>query len=587
MQPFDALTTQAVIEELKAQLVPSKFERVVQLSADEILLSLRTRRSSVDLLLSAQAATGRLHLATKDKTRTQGKPGNFCLVLRKHLTSSTCIAIEQMPGERIVDLVFSCPDEFGQPKAKVLTVEIMGRHSNMVFWEKGNQKILGVSHVVTSEMSRARELQVGFNYVRPPVQAKPNLLLLSVNQVEKLLEENPALHEAISANEASAEVFESWLMSTFAGVGRQLAEEITQCVVGSQSSLVKLRETIERIRKSSGTYEPGMRADLTNYSVLSLSAKADLKDDQWISFPSCNSLVEEYYRQIAERNALQNLRNQLISKMKTETTKQASKLDQANAQIEVTKDFEQYKVFGDLILTHVQEIGPGDNLLECENLYAPDQATIVIPLNPNLSPTVNAQVYYKQFSKNRARNAKANQDRDQIVARLAYLKDSAVQIQDAQTYSDLLILQDEFTKPTLPSGPSTKSAKHRFLSLKTDDGSTIYVGRNRSENAELLNGVQPHDIWMHLSGQSSAHVILKVASASKKPTPAQLSQAAEACARFSKSASGKMRVMYTQCRHVHKIAGDKPGLVHYENEKTIEVDLTKPQAKFIAQAFAQ
>lgn len=586
MQPFDALTMQAVIEELRAQLVPSKFERVVQLAADEVLLSLRTRRMSQDLLLSAQAANGRLHLASKDKSRTQGKAGNFCLVLRKHLTSSTCIAIEQVPGERVVDLVFSCPDEFGQPKAKVLTVEIMGRHSNLIFWEKATQKILGVSHVVTSEMSRFRELQVGFNYVRPPGQAKPNLLLLSGDEVIKLLEVKSDLHGALSENRATAEMIESWLINTFAGVGRQLAEEISQCVIGSKSSLSALRETIERIHKSAGSYEPGMRPDLTNYSVLSLLSR-NQDDSQWTTFDSANQMVEEYYRQLAERNALQNLRNQLISKLKTESVKQESKLDQVNAQIEVTKDFGQYKIFGDLILTHVQEIGAGDSSLQCENLYVEDQSIIVIPLNPNLSAQANAQVYYKQFSKNRARNAKANQDKDQISARLSYLEDAALQINEAESYAELVSLQEEFTKPTLPQAPSMKSAKHRFLSLKTDDGATIYVGRNRTENAELLNGVQPHDIWMHLSGQSGAHVILKVPSASKKPTPKAVAQAAEACARFSKAASGKMRVMYTQCRYVHKIAGDKPGLVHYENEKTIEVDLAKPAPKFIVRAFAQ
>ncbi|MBX9696116.1 MAG: NFACT family protein, partial [Cyanobacteria bacterium] len=188
MQPFDALSIRAVLYEAKQLLLNRRVEKVSQLARDELLIALRSKGGTVNLFLSAQSVYGRMCLVRipsssdssdknpKERTvfeRYNSKygsqtPPNFCLVLRKCLSGATLVGVEQLAGERIVDFIFSCVDEVGGTSHKILTAEIMGRHSNLIFWDKDSKKILAASHVVTKDMSRQREVLPGLNYSRPP-----------------------------------------------------------------------------------------------------------------------------------------------------------------------------------------------------------------------------------------------------------------------------------------------------------------------------------------------------------------------------------------------------------------------------------
>src|SRR5215470_14272078 len=165
MQPFDALTVRAVLQEAKPLLVNRRVDKINQVGRDEVVISLRSRTGMSHFLLSAHASFGRLCLANMPQPAKRANPPNFCLLLRKHLTGATLVGVEQMIGERIVDVVFSCLSEVGAPSLKVVTAEIMGRHSNLILWDKESSQILGASHVVTREMSRQREVMAGLKYV--------------------------------------------------------------------------------------------------------------------------------------------------------------------------------------------------------------------------------------------------------------------------------------------------------------------------------------------------------------------------------------------------------------------------------------
>ncbi|HIN66661.1 MAG TPA: hypothetical protein EYM95_18640, partial [Candidatus Obscuribacterales bacterium] len=184
MQPFDALTIRAVLDEAKPLLLNRRVDRVFQLARDELLISLRSKSGMVHLLLSAHATYGRISLVKQapqgaKNDRAPQNNSNFALLLRKTLASATLVHIEQLPGERIVDFVFSSTDEVGTASHKVLTAEIMGRHSNLIFWDKAKEKILTASHIVTKEMSRQREVAPGLTYKRPPGQERPNIFKLT------------------------------------------------------------------------------------------------------------------------------------------------------------------------------------------------------------------------------------------------------------------------------------------------------------------------------------------------------------------------------------------------------------------------
>jgi predicted ribosome quality control (RQC) complex YloA/Tae2 family protein len=140
-----------------------------------------------------------------------------------------------------------------------------------------------------------------------------------------------------------------------------------------------------------------------------------------------------------------------------------------------------------------------------------------------------------------------------------------------------------------PLPPAKKKNKSRLMSITSSDGWTIYVGRNRQENDYLLSKLAlPYDLWLHIQGQGGAHVLIRVPASKQDPPMTTLKEAAQVAARMSKAASGtKVRVVYTQCRYVKKIAQDKPGVVRYENERTIEVDTGGPMPKCMKQLFSQ
>ncbi|MGH9552873.1 MAG: NFACT RNA binding domain-containing protein, partial [Terriglobales bacterium] len=251
---------------------------------------------------------------------------------------------------------------------------------------------------------------------------------------------------------------------------------------------------------------------------------------------------------------------------------------------------------------------PGQSELVCENLYGAEGGPVTIKLNPNISPSQNAQAFYTQFAKSRARHGAASIACRDANSRLSIIKNHLESVDNASNHDDLRQLKESVLgrKPqdVMRGGGGSggahggsgshaqqakKKPKMRLLSIVSSDGWTIYVGRNRQENDYLLGKLaQASDIWLHIQGQGGAHVLIRVPASKQEPPLNTIKEAAQVAARLSKAASGsKVRVVYTQCRFVKKIAKDKPGVVSYENERTLEVDTAAPMPKCMKQLFQQ
>lgn len=165
-------------------------------------------------------------------------------------------------------------------------------------------------------------------------------------------------------------------------------------------------------------------------------------------------------------------------------------------------------------------------------------------------------------------------------------------IQSAKDLNALRRLKEEFvgkkqTQLKDPKQSPRKDGGHKVLSVQSSDGWTIYVGRNRNENDYLLSKLgHPNDLWFHVLGQGGAHVLVKIPSSKQEPPQRTITEAADIAARLSKATHGtKVRVIYTQCKHVKKLAREKPGMVRYEQEKTIEIDTGKPMPQVMKDLF--
>ncbi|MBX9572312.1 MAG: NFACT family protein [Candidatus Obscuribacterales bacterium] len=621
----------AILTEAKPILLNRRVEKIQQIGRDEVVLSLRSKAGTCHLMVSAQASFGRICLVMNPPQPRSQNPPPFCQLLRKHLGSATLTGLEQLPGERVVDLIFACVDELGNRSTKVLTAEIMGRHSNLILWEQGEaQKILAASHNVTQEMSRQREVALGLRYVRPPKQEKTAIFSVSESDFKQLFQNIPAAlsaskdGESLEAPEAPRKDepaagkvregnndnkgFDHWLMFNFGGLGRHLAEEIVEAArlpkvitpdVITDENADALWQKVNALQKNS-EYKPSMKNDLTRFSVLSwwkdLSAE---ESAEWKAFPSVNDLVDAYFRGVQQRTEMQQLKDRIRSELKTEQEKLEGRLNSANKLLETATDHDRYKQYGDMIFAHVGEINPGQERLECSDLYSDNGKSVSIELNPNLTASQNAQHYYRLFAKSRVRSKTALVSKEDALKKLEDVNSCSRDLERADTMQDLQLLKEKVLDrgkksepahkppPVQSHQPKEKSGHQRLMSTRSSDGFTIIVGRNKQENDLLVTKLtQAHDIWMHAQGLEGAHVVVKLPNR-KDPPQTTLKEAAQLAARFSRTGlGGKIKVAYTYGKYVHKVGKDKPGLVRYENEKTLEVDTAAPMPPSLRRLFS-
>ncbi len=625
MQPFDALTIRAVLFEAKPLLLNRRVDKVYQVGRDEILLCLRGKAGMANLFISAQNAYGRICLvrlpsatSVNDKVSKRyepapksasvnsagGSPSSFNMIMRKYLTGATLVAIEQPVGERTVDFIFSCIDEVGGSSHKILTVEIMGRHSNLILWDKNGERILTASHLVTKDMSRQREIAPGLKFVRPPEQEKANIFTLEqeaflrdVGNLQDLLATDAVLNGPTPIAPAT---IEQWLMATYTGLGRHLAEELVDAC-GLESKLTrssdlalmkdKLWEKIAAVQ-GTGNFMAYMRQDLSRYSVLGWWRSIE-KDQTWKHFPAVNDLAEEYFRLIETREQFQQMKERLLSELKLECEKLEVRLAAVDQQLQAGEDPSELKKRGDLVLANLHMVTNGQELLVCPDLFDPSNGNIEIKLNANMTASQNAQHFYRLFAKHRARQSAATVARREATARLAKVNQQLAAVSEAKETAELRELREGmFGRKHETKSPhkadTRKKTKSKLLQLTSSDGWTIYVGRNRYENDYLLTRMaQPSDIWLHILGQGGAHVLIRVPASKQDPPMTTLREAAQIAARMSKAGPGsKQRVVYTQCRYVKKVVKEKPGLVRYEHEKTLEVDTGLPAPAMMKEAFS-
>lgn len=617
MQPFDALSLKAVLQEAKPLLLNKRVDKISQLGRDELLIGLRSKSGNINIFLSAHSTYARICLVRipssgdksnsnerniferyqiKEKFKSQPK---FGVILRKLLYAATLVGVEQLPGERVIDFVFSCIDEVGTTSLKVLSAELMGRHSNLIFWDKETRVILAASHVVTKEMSRRREILPKGIYERPPAVDKPNIFLLDKAVVKAKVD---ALAESLNKTEPETTpphvvTYEQWFLSTFSGLGKSLAEELTRSLnhpskiekFDSQTLSDSIWQKIDALQKIQN-FHPKMCKNYSTYSCLGW-----IESDEFIEFSACNDMIEHYYRVLESKEQFSQLKERLFSEVKGERQKLEARRAQAGEHAVNEEELSNYKTSGDLILAHLRELKPGQEELLVEQSK--------IKINPLLSGVQNAQHYYRLYSKARARISSASTVMDEINNRLSFLDKIDQALKSADGLSELSAVKETL----LPKNPSQQmatrtgeqarhkkeqnnktSGKRKLLSLNSKDGWKIYAGRNRHENSHLLSIANQFDIWLHVLGQSGAHVLIRVPSTKQDPPKSTLLEAAQIAARLSRVPAGaKVTVVYTQCRYVKSLDKNKIGQVRYENEKTLLVDTSVAMPELIKRLYSQ
>lgn len=551
--PFDGIVTRAIVNELGEKIVGGRINKIYQPTNTEVVLTVRNNRENHALLLSIHPSYSRLHL-TNDTYKNPDEPPMFCMLLRKHLAGSIIEEIEQYDMERIIAFRFRAMDEIGDIVMKVLMVEIMGRHSNVVLVNENKNTIINCLKHVPPFQNRYRTLLPGADYKLPPSQNKLNVL--NTNEIE-----------FIKKLDFNSGKLDRQIVQILTGVSPMAAKElIHRAKLGSETTYIKEFLNFQK-QIIENKFEPAIyRNNKEDFHVIPVTYK-----EQKQAFTSTNDMVDAFYSNKAERDRVKQQARDLERLVKNELEKNNRKLTIHQTTIKKAKNAQMYQKQGELLTAHMHLIKKGDQSISVVDYYDPNQKEITIDLLHDKTPSENAQLLFKKYRKLSTAKKNAELEIIKTKAEIDYLESILQQMNSARD-EDIDEIREELReegylkKQTKRKRKRKKPVPDEFIST---DGTTIYVGRNNKQNEYLTHTLaNKSDIWLHTLDIPGSHVVIKSAN----PSEQTLEEAAQLAAYFSKAQqSSSVPVDYTEIRHVKKPNGAKPGFVIYTDQKTLYV----------------
>ncbi|MCH5212341.1 MAG: NFACT family protein [Oscillospiraceae bacterium] len=570
---LDAVAISALTGELQC-LVGGRIDKIHQPERDEIVIHVRTREDSYRLVLSASPAHPRIHLTSAAKKNPAVAP-LFCMLLRKHIGSGKITAIEQTDFERIVKISVESYDELGDLTTKQLIIEIMGRYSNIILVSGDNRIIDSAKHVDES-LSSVREILPGGIYEAPPPQAKKSLTDFTAE--DKLSFDRPG-----KADKA--------LIGCIAGISPLTAREIIYSVYGTtdivaenvntnRAAGIKLAVLKLAGDVRGGCFTPCMITDKNTGKIIEFSA-VDIKQYEDLAeieyYDSMNELVDAFYMKRDMHERMRQKSADLTKLLNTGIERTAKKIGVLERTLKDAARLDDYKINGDLLTANIYRMEEGMKSIEVENFYDPECRTVKIALDPAMSPSQNAQRYYKKYNKAKTALTEAAKQLEAGRADLLYIESTLTMIENAESVEDINAIRTElieqgYIQRKINVNKRKKKEQSKPMHFVSSDGFDIYVGRNNTQNDYLtLRYANNSDIWFHTKDIHGSHTVIKLGLDKDVPKTTIL-EAAQLAAYYSKAReSAQVPVDYTEIKNVKKPNGAKPGMVIYDRYNTVYV----------------
>ncbi len=575
--PLDGLVVSAIVEELNHKICHGKIEKVYQPEDDEINLLIRCMGKNYRLIASASSHNPRVHITTINK-QNPASPPMFCMLMRKHLQGGKIIAIEQKDFERIITIDIENYDELGSLTIKQLMIEIMGKHSNIILLDKAQNKILDSVKRISGDLNRYREILPGKAYISPPDQGKINPLLLDKDGFITLLQDHTlgtALYKALYTSLQGISPITAMEICRRAEIDEDMA--LVNMASDTYDALWYAFDQIMQYIKHKN-YSPNMIRAKVDHHVIDFSSIL-LKHYQHLydvlAFDSISHVLEEYYfhRDLQER--LKQKSVDLRKFIQQSLDKLYKKLQNLREDLMNAEKSEDYRIFGELLTANLHFIKKGATEAEIVNYYDEQGNTILIPLDSHLSPSQNAQRYFKRYGKSKTAVKKIHVQLQEAQSEIEYFENIIVYIENATDIQDLEDVRSELIDEGYLKKRKEKTQKNKGrskpLSFISSDGFEVLVGKNNKQNDELtLKIASKKDLWFHTKDIPGSHVI--VISRNIEVPEKTILEAATLAAFHSKGKlSQNVPVDYTEVRNVKKPSGAKPGMVIYESHRTIYV----------------
>lgn len=577
---LDGLVVHNLASELHTKLVGGKVDKVHQPENDELVLFIRNNKENFKLVLSSSASNPRVYIANEYKKENPIKAPMFCMLFRKYIQGGIITDISQVDFERIIKISVESFDELKEKTTKDIYIEIMGRHSNIILTQ--NNKIIDSIKRIPPSVSRVRQLLPNMTYELPPAQDKVNPIKgISIKSfINTLREFNGPIYKGI--------------YSKFLGISPSVAKEICHRanLTTDDYSDDKTRDELSTLYRAfsdlftkikNDEYDPCIVIDesidkVIDFSCINLSF---LDGNKFIKKQSISQIIEDYYKTKDFKDRVHQRTSDLRKSISIKLDRLYHKQKKIEKELRDADNADEFKIKGELLTSYIYMIEKGMENVEVANFYDENYSNIIIPLNKNLTPSENAQKYFKKYNKLKTAKIELTSQISICNEEIEYLENIMLGIENCENLEELTDIKDELIRLGYSKAPYRYKAKkdldittkpNQFIS---SDGFTILVGKNNKQNDYLtLRIADPEDIWMHTKNIPGSHVIIKCAG--KEVPNETLYQAAILAAFYSKGRmSSQVPVDYTMKKHVKKPSGSKPGMVIYETNNTIYVTPTE------------
>lgn len=558
---FDGMMMSLLKEELNMQLKDAVVSQVHQPNHDELVILFRTFTKNKKLLINTRADAPRVHITDFAPENPQTPP-MLCMLLRKKLTGAKLVDIRQKENERIYDFIFSIINDIGDREELTLSVEIMGRYSNVIIIDKDSKVVDSLKRVDIS-MSRERLVLPKMQYEAPKSQ-------------DKVVLSEETIPEIISSVKESDKPLSKSLLSVVQGMSPVVAREIEYNVENGSLVEAELSKIYSVLSEHKGTPTMLLKNDGTpfDFTFIDINQYSDMAKKK--TFDSYSEMLDDFYK---EKDMVMRMKakTQALRKTLTNTIERLSKkINLQKADLEKYKNREHLRIKADLLQANLFRIEKGAESITLENFYDENQDTIEIRLNPALSPAMNSQKLYKAYAKAKNGEIKVKEQIEIAKEELKYIESVLDVLEHAQSEKELVEIREELSEQGYIKkgrGKTKQSSSLPPLEYYSKDNFRILVGRNNRQNDILtLKYAKKSDLWFHTKDIPGSHVILETQG--REVSDEAIYEAAKQAALHSKARnSNNVPVDYTKVKYVSKPNKARPGRVIYVNNKTIYVSL--------------
>lgn len=384
MLNIDFLTIKAFYLENIDFIIGARLQKIQQPTRRDFVFSLRNNAESKKLYININPQI--YHIAFMSKLGEERRnlvipkhPPMFCMLLRKYLEGCKIADFKVIDNERILEFHFETMDEFSEQRSLCLCVELMGKHSNIILYDRENYTIIGCAHNVGSEKSRYRELKGGLKYIYPPQNS--NI---------------------------------------------QLSKELEQQFVGLSQDKINYYLSTEKFTPAISDNKYTLFQELLPNSLVQNSV---------------NSMLDEYYSNYQEKLNMSSEKSRLVAIVSPKIKKVKNSIDKISSLLKKRDNTDRYKLYGELLTANLYQKCDFQKQIQLFD-YINNQ-DIVIELDETKNLKDNAQRYFKLYTKSKTTKEKSLEILQGLEIEREYLENLMYSINSATKFKDFEEIEAE------------------------------------------------------------------------------------------------------------------------------------------------